>query len=476
MFDTGATEAVSDLLDALEKAVGSVIGLARVDVAEEEPTALALGAGEVDVVAACERVVRVAHGLQLDAVLALDERRRATEGRLQDEETMVRSLSSEIALARQVSSPAGRSTYALAHLATRFPRIHALLRDGTVSKAVVEAVCRETSVLSADDCDWVEERLIGDLPGWGPRRAADATRALVLSVDPHAAYERSVRAREDRGVGVTRHPDATSTLHLHAPAEQVAAVYARLDHEASARRADGDARTITQLMADVAVEVLTGAPVGAEGWCSVPATVDVVMRPETLFGDEDSAGVLLGYGPVPAELARRLATDERAWLRRFFTDRDGTRLVDSESRRRRFPAGVARAIRATDGHCTRPWCDCGGRDLDHQTPYAAGGLSTAANGGPVCRTDNLTKEAHGWRVDRVHTDVGEVVRWRTPTGHSYSAPRPRAPGAYPGTIRPRGSVPEHQLRGLVNRARADERADTAADARGRQRPRAPPTC
>lgn len=443
MLDVTTAGDTSDrLLDALVERVLAAVESARARAAEHDEHSAELGAAEIEVVAVCEEVVRIAQGVQADAVLALDAQRRRVMANV-EESMLTRSLFTEIALARQVSTPAGERTYALAQALELHPQTHALLRDGAISQSVAGAVCRETTYASVDDRGRIDAELAPALVELSPRRAAKEARRLVLATDPHAAYERTVRARDDRTVTFSPELDAMASLTVYGPAEQITSAFRRLDDEASARRSDGDPRTIRQIMADLAVEALTGARVTRTGTADIRTEIGVVMRPETLFTVDDAPAVLTGYGPVPAELARRLAASERAWLRRFFTTPDGERLTGSDPQARRFNAGVRRLVRTVDGQCQRPWCDCRVRDIDHAVPYARGGPSAPLNAQGTCQPDNLAKEAPGWEVttsidpDSPDTStLASEIRWRTPTGHVYRNRR-REPLGVP--VRPASS-------------------------------------
>ncbi|MDD9349081.1 HNH endonuclease signature motif containing protein [Mumia sp.] len=439
------------LLTGLLERVGeaAAAALARIDAAEEE--AVAAGAGAVEAVALCEVIVRMAQACQTDAVADLDVRRREVLGPHTDEREVCRSLFAEIGLARQASATAGESTYRLTRDLEHHPAARRLLQDGVVNQSVVAAVCRETVYLAPDQRAEVDAELAPFLAVLGPRRAAAAARRLVIEKDPHAAFVRTVRARDERHVRLRPELDAMATLSICAPAAQLAPVWERLDHEASARHSDGDPRTIAQLTSDLAVERLAGASVTADGALAIVTEIGVLMRPETLYGTDDVAAVLRGYGPVPGELARRLASGEQGWVRRFFTRPDGHGLEAVDPRRRRFPAGVARLVRATDELCARPWCECRVREIDHTTPYARGGETVLDNAQGVCRTDNLLKETRGWRVDRDHA---RSLTWTTPTGRRYVSA-----GAVGGPVRPFGpgedrwSPMEDRLRHLVTVSR-----------------------
>ncbi|WP_370619557.1 hypothetical protein [Mumia sp. Pv 4-285] len=412
--------------------------------AASPPGGLELGAGEIDLVTACEEVVRIAQGIQLDAVQLLDAHRRATPDLVRDESTFTRSMFVEIALARRVSSPAGETTYALARALEVLPRTHDLLREGSISAGVAAAVARETTFLDIDDRRRVDTEIAPALAELSPRRAAAEARRLVLAVDPHAAYARTVRAREERAVTFKGELDAMASLTVYAPADQLVAAFEHLDRQASARRSDGDRRSIRQLTADLAVEAMTGARVAADGTHTIGVEVGVVMSPETLFGEDPLPATLAGYGPIPAELARRLATSEHGWVRRFFTGPDGKSITDADPRARRFSRAVRRIVRVVDVQCRRPWCDCRIRDIDHVTAYARGGLSVLGNAQGGCRTDNLAKEAPGWKVTAVQPPTAglpDEVHWHTPTGHVHVSRRTTSGDPTASAVRSTSAAP-----------------------------------
>ncbi len=127
------------------------------------------------------------------------------------------------------------------------------------------------------------------------------------------------------------------------------------------------------------MERLTGQTVAEE----VPVEVNLVMTDQALFntdtpsdGDADNrsdadtgsevdtrsgaggagtgeAGAgepatMIGYGPIPAELARRIAQQaaqaDQLWVRRLYTDPETGQLVAMDSRSRFFPAGLAKFL------------------------------------------------------------------------------------------------------------------------------------
>ncbi|RKT78897.1 5-methylcytosine-specific restriction endonuclease McrA [Terracoccus luteus] len=203
----------------------------------------------------------------------------------------------------------------------------------------------------------------------------------------------------------------------------------------------------------------------------VDVEVQLVMGLDALFNTgngADTPAQLLGYGTVPAGWARDylrptepddpgggqvsdrgggLSRAGRVWIRRLFVRADTGELVAMDSRRRLFSDGLRRFVLTRDAAtCRTPWCDAPARHIDHVTPHADGGPTTAANGQGLCVACNLTKE----HPDLTSTTLppnrrgrgrgGHTVRVTTGTGHTYdSEAPPLLPGAPPPPKRPRDS-------------------------------------
>jgi Domain of unknown function (DUF222) len=158
-------------------------------------------------------------------------------------------------------------------------------------------------------------------------------------------------------------------------------------------------------------------------------------------GDEpggDEPGLLSGFGPIPAALARRLAVTaaeaEAAWLRRLYTAPGSGELIAMDSARRRFPPGLARFIQVRDQFCRTPWCDAPIRHIDHATPHGQHGATSADNGNGLCEQCNYNRQAPGWQARR-RAGPRHTLQITTPTGHTYITTPPRPPGAPPRTRR-----------------------------------------
>ncbi|MGO3152559.1 MAG: HNH endonuclease [Galactobacter sp.] len=132
--------------------------------------------------------------------------------------------------------------------------------------------------------------------------------------------------------------------------------------------------------------------------CSHGPSVEVLVTITDLglLGFSDTPAHVDGYGAVPTGLARQIirdaASQDRATLRRLWSDpKDGT-LTRMESRSRFFPKGLASFIRARDQVCRTPYCGAPIRQIDHIKPHSAGGATTATNGQGLCTACNQVKE------------------------------------------------------------------------------------
>ena len=108
--------------------------------------------------------------------------------------------------------------------------------------------------------------------------------------------------------------------------------------------------------------------------------MQIVIGLDTLTGTHQLPAELVGYGPIPADLARHTATD--AVWKRLITDPVSGALLDHGRRTYRPPAALHDYVKARDVTCRFPICnrraiDC---DLDHLQPWA----ETATPTRPTC--------------------------------------------------------------------------------------------
>ena len=339
-----------------------------------------------------------------------------------------RGLSVEIALARHDSPNRGGRHLGFARaLVHEMPYTLAALQSGALSEWRATLIVRESACLSLEDRRTLDARMCADqsaLEGLGDKRIEAEAKSIAYQLDPQAVVDKAVRAQSERTVTVRPAPDAMTYVTALLPVAQGVSVYATLRRCADTTF---DGRSRGQVMADTLFERVTGQPADV----AVPVAVNLVMTDETLLGGGTSPAHIRGYGPVPAAIACRLASDaiadeqSKATLRRLYRHPESGALVAMESRSRLFPKGLAQFIAFRDDTCRTPYCDAPIRHTDHATPHARGGLTTAANGLGECEACNYAKEAPGWQV---HTFDADGQRHKavyvTPTGAHHESHAP----------------------------------------------------
>ena len=419
-------------------------------------------------------------------------------------------VSAQVALARRESPARGaRLATASVALVRHLPRTLEALSAGVLNERRAELVVRATSHLEPAVRARVDAEVIGagldvtdpgdptsGVGGWGDRELERRVRACADRLDAEAAVARARIAETERRVTIRPVPDTMALVTALLPVAQPVAVHAALTRAALSAKAAGDIRGKGQLMADTLVERLTGQA-GAD---EVPIEIQLVMTDRALLAGDATPAHVPGYGPVPAGWARDLlvrattptpdpplgrgsvvgsdvdsavgprtgastasgaasgAADEngdrviargapgRAWVRRLFTHPDTGTLVAMDSSRRLFPAALRRFVIARDGTCRTPWCDAPVAHLDHVTPHADGGPTSATNGQGLCVRCNLVKEQPGWHSRVIEPGPTHrngapgrdgpphTVEVTAPTGHRYTS---TSPPVLPMAHRPR---------------------------------------
>lgn len=344
-------------------------------------------------------------------------------------------IAEQVGLATKTSGWHGARRLTLSRdLIQELPATFDLLARGEISEHVAQLVATETSLLDPDDRRTVDRQLSeSGLNQLGPKRAAGLARGLAYAADPHSALRRARKARTDRCVSLRPAPDTMCWLTALLPVEDGVRAYTALTRHTDAVKAAGDDRTRGQIMADTAVERLTGqAPTDQR-----PVELSLTVPLENLLDpDMHTPADLPGYGPLPAGLADDIlrSAGHRTWWRRLFTapTHDGGRMVvGGDPTVRRFTGWLATLLRLRDGGtCREPYCGAPIRHLDHTVPWRDGGPTTFSNGRGVCERHNHVRELPGWTVQtRCLNRHGppELIATTTPTGHTYLSRAPDPP-------------------------------------------------
>jgi len=218
-------------------------------------------------------------------------------------------------------------------------------------------------------------------------------------------------------------PTADGTTHLHisdcAPHLAQAATD-RVNRIARSLKTRHESRSVDQLRADVAIDLLTGRLTDADTGEGKAGSVNLHVDLTTLAGLDDHPGELAGYGPVVSDIARQVAEEqqEKSGWNAVVSDPETGEPLHVVSVKRRPTTRQQKMIRALHPVCVFPGCrmpavDC---DLDHCVDYAFGGPTTVGNHAPLCRHHHMSKHQDGWR----YAKTGRVgVDWVSPFGHTY---------------------------------------------------------
>ncbi|MBA2530852.1 MAG: DUF222 domain-containing protein [Nocardioidaceae bacterium] len=213
----------------------------------------ALSPGQlIDRIAATERLIHALQAEQARDMVAFADARDAADvaaginGRLRG-----RTTSTELGLALGVAPVTAASRVATAEVAVKdHPRLLDLLGTGLVSMGGLRLVLKATDVLHPDQRRTVAAQLAHDAerdrltPGMLERAAL----RRVIDVDPDAAEKRARASRNDRRISAVNQVDGTGVLWAKLRAEELTLVYGALDSRARAMCAEGDDRSITDLI------------------------------------------------------------------------------------------------------------------------------------------------------------------------------------------------------------------------------------
>lgn len=332
------------------------------------------------------------------------------------------------------------------HLTRRLPAVHAAFAAGVIDQSRARAFVDELACLDDRSAQLVADRLLATgAAGLDLRTLSDRLRRRAIAHDPSSAARRYAQRLTERRVVTRRRPDGTADLHaLNLPPDRVAEVTERITAVARTARRHGDPRTIDQLKADTLTDLLAGTPLLADGRdedepaASVPlpgprrGVVELTAPLSALIGLSKAPGDLAGWGPVVADIVRRIVTEDPSlqWRYSIYDDLDGDGQLahhgitnarpDPAGGRNGFSAADAAFLRARDRTCrgpqgcAAPATSC---DLDHTTAKVDSGSHQRGNGGCVCRREHLFKHQSGAKLRQPRPGVFE---WITPLGHRYT--------------------------------------------------------
>lgn len=303
-------------------------------------------------------------------------------------------------------------------LIERLPGVWELLAEGRIDLSRARVFADGTAHLSEEEAEAVVARLAVEASWLTTGQLRARIRKLCVEADPNEAVKRFEQRVEERRLWVEPTEDGTANLFLlDIPLVDAQAIRNRIHrHLISLPKKARQGRTVAQLQADIAVDLLRGSnPDSATG----KGFVDLRVGLSTLGGRDEKAGFVDGMEPVAADIARQVAdlSHDAEW-RYTVTDDNGT-IVHVGTTRRRPTKPLSRLVESLQPTCAGPGCripasQC---DFDHLQPWVDLGATSDRNGGPKCRHDHTLKD-HLW----THRRVGRHDTWTSPLGHTYTYP------------------------------------------------------
>lgn len=346
-------------------------------------------------------------------------------------------------------------------LTNHLPNTCSALATGEISAAHANAIARETvSALNRGLPESVifeiENRAISYAEFHTPSQVGNLVRKVIAQRNPEEFEDSVASARELRRVTCFDEPNGMSTIIAFLPAHEAKVVMnaveafirqsdrtcarcledfkalspeeqdrfnaqARDDQEncmhsgsdnrsKDMKRADALAAITSQYLSSTLEDVTPHRR---------PLTVNVTVDLPTLMGLAENPGELAGYGPIPASVAREIASDAR-W-KRFVTEPITGNLLDFGREHYEPPQALKDFLIARDRTCRFPGCRRSAilSDLDHAQSWDSGGTTSIENLGALCRRHHKLKTHYGWKVESFSD--GSCM-WRSPAGKEFFTP------------------------------------------------------
>ncbi|MEP7368704.1 MAG: HNH endonuclease signature motif containing protein [Dermatophilaceae bacterium] len=315
-----------------------------------------------------------------------------------------------------------------------------LMKLGRVTLSRAMALVEATSHLDGFTAAAIAKRVLRPLsgpngvalPGAAPLSQSTFTsrlhKQLVLHHGLVGQAERTYQeALERRRLFGEPHPDGTGALVISGDGPRLAAAQARVDRVARRLRQGGDVRTIAQLRADVAIDLLL------RGW--IPndptfvalgkppeAVVQLIVSLPTIAGLDHGVGQIPGWGYISSQRTRELALQLGSIWKRIVTDPLTGRAIEVSATTYRVPAGMAEQVKVRDGTCRGPGCEipavnC---DLDHSTEWrrdGLGGATAETNLTGLHRGHHNLKTTGFWDSNQMPDGS---LQWTTATGREFT--------------------------------------------------------
>ena len=363
----------------------------------------------------------------------------------------------DISAALRLSANTAQSRIDIARtLVNHLPNTCSALATGEISPAHATAIARETATAIRDGLPEsaifeIEEKAISYAEFHTPAQVASQVKTTLARIAPEEFEEIVERARDTRRVSCYPESDGMSTIVAILPAEDAQIVMTALEafikseSESMAKesalndslvnresnressslissKSQAKKRNMDMKRADALTNISNLFLSTSDNSATPhrrPVTVNVTIDLPTLLGLAENPGQLSGYGPIPASVARTLASDGK-W-KRFITDPQTGVLLDYGRQTYEPPQALVDFLIARDRTCRFPGCRRSAllSDLDHAQSWETGGVTSTQNLGALCRRHHQLKTHGGWNIE---SESDGSCTWTSPLGKKYFTP------------------------------------------------------
>jgi hypothetical protein len=325
-------------------------------------------------------------------------------------------------------------------LVNNLPNTCSALATGEISSAHATVIARETAAAIRDGAPEsvifeIEQRAIAYAEFHTPGQVANHVRNTVAKYAPEEFEEVTARATALRRVNCYNETDGMSTVVAILPAADAQVVMNSIEafilrqeqlgksqQQSAAASTEFENLTIDQKRADALSAICRNFLSDISTTVTPqrrPLTVNVTIDLPTLLGLAENPGQLAGYGPIPASVARELASDGK-W-RRFITEPQTGNLLDFGRESYEPPQQLKDFLIARDRTCRFPGCRRSAllSDLDHAQSWELGGSTSPDNIGALCRRHHRLKTHDGWKIESFPDGS---CTWTSPFGKQFFTP------------------------------------------------------
>jgi hypothetical protein len=207
----------------------------------------------------------------------------------------------EVAPLLHLSDRAAHTRLAIAWiLVTRLPATLDRLRHGDLDDYKAHLIADALMHLSDKHIHQIEARVLPDAPEQTHTQLRHALQKAILAIDPEGAEERRQARKVERRVTSRPTEDGEAVLSIFHSVEKIAAIRAAITGRAWAlKHAGAETRTLAQIEADVAADLLLATKNTTKWSCTSPSRWPAANPPKSTASARSPAKPPWNWPPKP---------------------------------------------------------------------------------------------------------------------------------------------------------------------------------